>query len=58
MISHVNVEREEVDGRQSTAAQNLEEGWQSVSTEVGLRGRRWAEGICHRVGREVGEVWR
>lgn len=39
LISHVNVEGEEVDGCQGLPAEDFEESWQAVSIEVGMRRR-------------------
>lgn len=44
LIAHVDIERKEVNGRQSAATQDLEERRQSVSRHVGLRRRRCPRG--------------
>lgn len=40
LISHVDVEREQVYRRQRPPTENLEESWQAVPVQVRLRGRR------------------
>jgi len=50
LISHVNIEREQVDGWECASAENLKEGRESIPIQIGLRGG----GI--RVFRHFGEV--
>ena len=45
LVSHINIEREQIDGRKRPPAEDLEQGRESVSIKVRLRGGR----VCYRL---------
>lgn len=51
LVSHINVEGEQIDGRERPPAEDLEQGRESVSIKVGLRGGRVCYGLRHFDGR-------
>lgn len=47
LITHIDVEREQIDRRQRATTQHLKEGWKSIPRQVGLRRPRHAVVVIH-----------
>jgi hypothetical protein len=45
LISHVDVERKEINRREGTPAQNLKQSWQAIPVKIRLR--RWCVLVRH-----------
>lgn len=47
LVSHIYIEREQIDGWKRPPAEDLEQGGESVPIKVGLRGGRVCYGLRH-----------